>query len=53
MNRLFQSWLREAGAEIAPEAKVEISPLFALDKEELAEKLKGKKLIIRQDWYME
>jgi UDP-N-acetylglucosamine/UDP-N-acetylgalactosamine diphosphorylase len=53
MNALFKSWLREAGAEISPEAVVEISPLFALNKEELAEKLKGKKLIIRHDRYME
>jgi hypothetical protein len=53
MNDLFRTWLREAGAEVSPEAVVEVSPLFALDKEELAKKLKGKKLIIRHDRYME
>ncbi len=53
MNSLFQSWLREAGAEVAPEAVVEISPLFALDKEELAQKLRGKSTCIKQDCYLE
>jgi len=53
MIDLFRSWLREAGAKVAPQAKVEISPLFALDKEELARKLRGKKLMIREDRYWE
>jgi hypothetical protein len=30
---------------------VEISPLFALDKEELVEKLRGKKVPVREDTY--
>ena len=51
-NDLFRSWLREAGAEIGPEVQVEISSLFALDKEELVSKLKGKKLVIRKDQYL-
>ncbi len=51
MNNLFRSWLQEAGAKVAPEVQVEISPLFALDKEELVRKLKGKKLVIREDRY--
>jgi len=51
-NDLFRSWLREAGAEIGPELQVEISPLFALDKEELVSKLKEKKLVIRKDQYL-
>jgi len=53
MNDLFKTWLREAGAEIVPGAQVEISPLYALDKERLVEKLKGKKLIINRDTYLE
>lgn len=53
MNNLFRSWLREAGADIGPEVQVEISPLFALNKEELLSKLKGKKLVIRKDRYLE
>ncbi len=53
MNHLHRRWLKEAGAEVAPEAQVEISPLFALDQEEVVEKLKGKKLTIREDKYIE
>jgi UDP-N-acetylglucosamine/UDP-N-acetylgalactosamine diphosphorylase len=49
MNGLFRRWLTEAGGEVAPNAQVEISPLFALDKEELAEKLKGKKVVVGED----
>jgi UDP-N-acetylglucosamine/UDP-N-acetylgalactosamine diphosphorylase len=52
MNNLHRGWLKEAGAEIAPDIQVEISPLFAQDKEELVEKLKGKKLAIREDQYI-
>ncbi len=53
MNHLHRGWLKEAGAEVASEAQVEISPLFALDQEELVEKLKGKKLFIREEKYIE
>jgi UDP-N-acetylglucosamine/UDP-N-acetylgalactosamine diphosphorylase len=51
MNSLFRRWLTEAGAEVAPNAQVEISPLFALDKEELIEKLRGKKVVVGEDTY--
>jgi len=53
MNRLHRSWLQEAGAVLAPEARVEISPLYALDKEELIRKLKGQKLFVHEDRYFE
>ena len=53
MNNLFKGWLVEAGAEVAPQAQIEISPLFALDKEEVMEKLKGKKVGVREDTYFE
>lgn len=53
MNHLHRGWLKEAGAVVAAEAQVEISPLFAQDKEELLKKLKGKKLVIREDKYIE
>ncbi len=36
---LHRSWLRRAGATIDELARVEISPLFALDAEELAQKI--------------
>ena len=39
MTALHRDWLREAGAEVGDDVPVEISPLFALDAEELAEKL--------------
>ncbi len=40
MVRLHAEWLRAAGAEVAPDVAVEISPLFALDAAELAGKIK-------------
>ena len=47
LSRLFIDWLDEAGAQVpnaqlngqAGELNVEISPLFALDAEELKEKV--------------
>jgi len=39
--------------EVAPGAKVEISPLFALDKEELKNKLEGKRLKVENDFYLD
>jgi len=53
MNDLYRSWLKEAGVELAPETQVEISPLFALDKEEFLEKIRGKKLFIDGNLYIE
>jgi UDP-N-acetylglucosamine/UDP-N-acetylgalactosamine diphosphorylase len=53
LERLHRGWLREAGAVLAPEARVEISPLYALDREELIRKLKGQTLLIHEDRYFE
>ncbi len=53
LNSLHQRWLRETGAEVSPGARVEISPLYALDKEELFQKMKGKKIIINGDCYID
>lgn len=40
LNRTYRSWLTSAGAITSdPEARVEISPLFALDREELMSKI--------------
>jgi UDP-N-acetylglucosamine/UDP-N-acetylgalactosamine diphosphorylase len=39
MTSLAREWLTEAGAEVASDAVVEISPLFALDATELKRKL--------------
>ncbi len=39
MAALRREWLRQAGTEVDDDVTVEISPLFALDAEELAAKL--------------
>ena len=41
MVALHTEWLRRAGAEVADGVEVEISPLFALDADELAEKIEA------------
>lgn len=53
MVELHRQWLEEAGISVPSKTKVEISPLFALDKEELAEKLKEKTLSLLEDVYIE
>jgi len=53
MISLHRRWCEEAGAEVAPGAKVEISPLFALGKEEMKKKLAGKRLKIEKDFYLD
>ena len=53
MLDLHRKWLEDAGIDVAPGAKVEISPLFALDKEELKEKLGGKRLKVERDLYLD
>jgi UDP-N-acetylglucosamine/UDP-N-acetylgalactosamine diphosphorylase len=40
-SELFRGWLAHAGIDVLdPEARIEIGPLLALDREELAERLK-------------
>ncbi len=39
MSRIFRQWLSDAGVSVADDAMVEISPLFALDSDELRGKL--------------
>jgi UDP-N-acetylglucosamine/UDP-N-acetylgalactosamine diphosphorylase len=39
MMAVARDWLRQAGAQVEDDAIVEISPLFALDAEELAKKI--------------
>ena len=51
MSNLFRKWLEGAGAKVAPEVLLEISPLFAIDAEALAGKLKGGDISILQDTY--
>jgi UDP-N-acetylglucosamine/UDP-N-acetylgalactosamine diphosphorylase len=52
MNHLHRSWLKKAGARMAPEVKVEVSPLFALDEEELAAKIQGQDRVFNGDIYL-
>lgn len=52
MSNLHKSWLESAGIIIPPGIQVEISPLFALSKEDLAEKIKGKELQAKADMYL-
>ena len=39
MVSIFRDWLHQAGARIEPHVPVEISPLFALDAEQLCQKI--------------
>jgi UDP-N-acetylglucosamine/UDP-N-acetylgalactosamine diphosphorylase len=51
MEHLFRNWIEKAGVKITPGVAVEISPLYALDKAELGNKLKNKNLTIQTDTY--
>jgi UDP-N-acetylglucosamine/UDP-N-acetylgalactosamine diphosphorylase len=51
MVTLHKKWLQDAGIIIPPERLVEISPLFALDKDELIHKLKGTIPSFEEDTY--
>ncbi len=52
MSALYRKWLVKAGARVRPEAQVEISPLYALDEEEVIRKLGGRSLEITGDTYL-
>ena len=51
MIDVCRSWLRKAGVNVAPEATIEISPLFALDEDELIQKKKDRKRAVETDTY--
>lgn len=51
-NALFSSWLKQAGFEVKKGVKVEIGPLFALDREDLASKADSIPRIIDRDTYL-
>ena len=51
MSNYYKNWLKEAKITAPPEVQIEISPLFALDKEEFIKKLKGKFINIRENTY--
>jgi UDP-N-acetylglucosamine/UDP-N-acetylgalactosamine diphosphorylase len=51
MIDLCRNRLKKTGVNMAPEVTIEISPLFALDKEELIQKMKDKNRTIKTDTY--
>jgi len=51
MAAQHRRWLREAGAEVEDEVPVEISPLWALDAAEVAEKLPAGTRVTEPRWF--
>jgi UDP-N-acetylglucosamine/UDP-N-acetylgalactosamine diphosphorylase len=51
MAELARAWLRQAGAEVDDGIDVEISPLFALDAQELTAKLPAAKRVIEPTYF--
>ena len=55
-NKMLQEYVKkmqDAGIKVEPQVRVEISPLFALSKEELCSKIKGKSIRGDKDIYLE
>jgi UDP-N-acetylglucosamine/UDP-N-acetylgalactosamine diphosphorylase len=52
MSKLHTSWLTGAGVAVPPGTQVEISPLYALDEEELLTKLKKEKPAMKDHLYL-
>ena len=53
LSNMYKNWLNDAGIRVGPQVKVEISPLFALSKEELFSKIKGMNIRGDEDIYLE
>ncbi len=51
MIALHTAWLRRAGVEVAEGVSVEISPLYALDADELAEKIAPKTRVTENTYF--
>jgi UDP-N-acetylglucosamine/UDP-N-acetylgalactosamine diphosphorylase len=51
LSALHRGWLRQAGAEVADNAAVEISPLYALDAEELSAKVPPGTRIVKPTYF--
>ncbi len=49
MVELHKAWLRRAGIAAPDGIKVEISPLLALDEQELAVRMRGRRLVLDDD----
>jgi hypothetical protein len=50
---MYRNWLNDAGIKVEPQVRVEISPLFALSKEELCRKIEGMNISGDKDIYLE
>ncbi|MFO0983915.1 MAG: UDPGP type 1 family protein [Planctomycetota bacterium] len=53
MSRQWAGWLRAAGFTVADDAAIEVSPLFAVDREELLTKLSGRGTIVHRRLWIE
>lgn len=53
LNALHRNWLGRAGIDVPEGTRLEISPLYALSPRDVVEKLKGKKLPLDGDVYLE
>jgi UDP-N-acetylglucosamine/UDP-N-acetylgalactosamine diphosphorylase len=51
MSDLYRGWLQGTGIRIPEENMVEISPLFAMDKEDLLRKVKGGNVSLKGNVY--
>jgi len=51
LSAVHREWLRSAGFDVAGDVPVEISPLFALDEEELAARMLSKKPITEATYF--
>ena len=52
MVNLYRGWLESEGFNVPTDIKVEISPLFALDKQEFSAKIKGIDIKLDKDLYL-
>ncbi len=52
-DNMYRNWLNDAGIKVEPQVRVEISPLFALSKEELCRKIEGMNISGDKDIYLE
>lgn len=50
---LYRDWLTGAGIDVPESTRLEISPLYALSSRDVAQKLKGKRLPLDGDVYLE
>lgn len=51
MSDLYRGWLRDTGIRVPEENMVEISPLFAMDKEDFLRKVKGGNVSLKGNVY--